>query len=487
MRIGIWVCFALWASIANAQSFNSDTALSLDATARGDLSRLQRQSEKMTATVQRQSAKTLDQLQRKEASLQRLIAQSDTVAGKLEAETLKQYATWQQRIHSLTSTASPLKEYLPHLDSLQTAVHFLSGSELPRGLSQEQWTSLQALNGKLSTLSASLQQASEISRFLGERQASLQRQLSRLGMTQQLLSFKKQVYYYKDQFTQFKAQLDDPNRLASHVLALLQSRQDFQNYFRKNSYLASLFRLPGAEPLPIDKAVPGLQSRASVAESIKARVGQPVDFSAVVDQKDNTGAGPLGAGMQQAQQQMDTWKQKVANIGGGNSATDMPDFQPNSQHNKTFFQRIQLGLDCQTRNSSYFIPAISTFGLSLGYTINSRSIAGIGAGYLLGWGQPFNHIAFSSQGTNLRSFFNWRIRSSLWASGGFEMNYYNAFSSISQLRVISAWQSSALIGLMKRYKTGSKQGNVQLLFDALYNQHVPHSQPLVFRVGYTLN
>jgi len=150
-------------------------------------------------------------------------------------------------------------------------------------------------------------------------------------------------------------------------------------------------------------------------------------------------------------------------------------------------QRIQLGFDMQTQNSSYYVPALSTVALSAGYKLNSRSTVGIGVGYILGWGQPFEHIALSSQGASLRSFLDWKIKGSLWLSGGMEMNYLNAFTALSQLRSVSAWQSSALIGLMKQYKAGSRNGNIQLLFDALYRQHIPQTQPLIFRVGYTLN
>jgi hypothetical protein len=223
---------------------------------------------------------------------------------------------------------------------------------------------------------------------------------------------------------------------------------------------------------------------------VQAKLGKNADISTALaaSGSDNASSGnPLAGGMQQAQQRLTQWKSKLAQYGGSSSSDPMPDFGPNTQHNKTFLQRLQLGWDLQTQSSGYYIPAISTIGLSVGYKLSAKSVVGIGAGYIVGWGQPFNHIAMSSQGASLHSFLNWKMKGSFWASGGLEMNYLNAFTGIDQLRSFSAWQSSALLGIMKQYKAGHRSGNLQLLFDALYKKHVPQSQPVIFRVGYTLN
>jgi hypothetical protein len=59
------------------------------------------------------------------------------------------------------------------------------------------------------------------------------------------------------------------------------------------------------------------------------------------------------------------------------------------------------------------------------------------------------------------------------------------FSSIADLRDRSSWQASALIGVERKYKISSKlQGNVQVLYDALYAREVPRGQAIRVRVGY---
>jgi hypothetical protein len=79
---------------------------------------------------------------------------------------------------------------------------------------------------------------------------------------------------------------------------------------------------------------------------------------------------------------------------------------------------------------------------------------------------------------------DWRIKKSYYVMGGYEENYMTQFSSIAALRSV-AWQRSALIGLERKYKISSKlQGNIQLLFDALYRQEIPQRQMIKIRVGY---
>jgi hypothetical protein len=51
------------------------------------------------------------------------------------------------------------------------------------------------------------------------------------------------------------------------------------------------------------------------------------------------------------------------------------------------------------------------------------------------------------------------------------------------------WQQSGLIGISKKMNVKTKffKGTkLQLLFDMLANQHVPVSQPVLFRVGYDI-
>ena len=149
-------------------------------------------------------------------------------------------------------------------------------------------------------------------------------------------------------------------------------------------------------------------------------------------------------------------------------------------------RKTELGLNVQSTRTHFF-PATTDIGLNVGYKLNSRSVVGIGTSYKMGWGENIQHIHISSQGVGLRSFLDWKLKGNLWVTGGVEMNYLSAFSSIAALTNYSAWQQSALLGLTKKISTGKKlKANVQLLYDFLYNRQVPQTQPLLFRVGYSL-
>lgn len=114
-------------------------------------------------------------------------------------------------------------------------------------------------------------------------------------------------------------------------------------------------------------------------------------------------------------------------------------------------------------------------------------MVGLGASYKMGWGKDIQHIAVSSQGVGLRSFAETKIKGSFFVSGGFEYNYQQPIYSFSQIRSLSSWTRSGLIGVTKKYKINSKwKGKLQLLWDFLSYQQVPRTQAVIFRIGYNL-
>jgi hypothetical protein len=128
-------------------------------------------------------------------------------------------------------------------------------------------------------------------------------------------------------------------------------------------------------------------------------------------------------------------------------------------------------------------------GLSIGYRLNSRGTVGIGGSYKLGWGQSINHMKLSSQGASLRSFLDFQLKKSFYLSGGYELNYQQAFTSLSQLSAVSDWTRSGLVGISKIVSLKGrllKKTKVQLLWDFLSYSQLPKTNPFKFRVGYDL-
>ena len=77
-------------------------------------------------------------------------------------------------------------------------------------------------------------------------------------------------------------------------------------------------------------------------------------------------------------------------------------FSQTQQKTKSFFKRLEFGSNFQSQKSTYFFPATTDIGLSVGYKLNDKSILGIGASYKVGLGKGWNDIHISHQGIGLR-------------------------------------------------------------------------------------
>ncbi len=255
----------------------------------------------------------------------------------------------------------------------------------------------------------------------------------------------------------------------------------FQDFMRKNSMLASLFRMPGDPNDPgYIASLAGLQTRSQVNNLIQQQIA---------------GGGPnaqaqFQQNIQQAQSQLNELKNKITQFGGKGSDDIMPEgFKPNNQKVKSLWKKIELGTNIQTQKATNFFPVTSDLGLSIGLKPNDKTVIGIGASYKLGWGRGWNNIKLSPEGAGLRSFIDWKLKGSFWISGGYEMNYRSEFRSIDVLRDYNAWSRSGLLGISKIVSMNNKlfkKTKIQLLWDFMSYQQIPKGQPMLFRVGYNL-
>ncbi|HWB27597.1 MAG TPA: hypothetical protein VG738_19105 [Chitinophagaceae bacterium] len=432
---------------------------------------------KLTDVIDRQSLKLVTRMQRKEARLQNKVQGADsTKAKQLFTGTQAKYQQLQTQLASpVTNTSGKLKEYVPGIDSLATSLDFLQKSNL---LPADKLARLQNISSQLQQLQARLQQANEVQAFIKERERQLKQQLSQYNMGGQLLGINKQVYYYQQQLAQYKDLINNKEKLEEFILAKVRSMPAFESFWQHNSLIAQLFPMPQNYGTPA--ALAGLQTRTQVANIISQRL--PGAFT-----PSGSGSNYLQQQLQTAQTQINTIKDKISQLGGGSSDMTMPDFVPNSQHNKSFFRRLEYGFNFQTSQATNLLPAISDMGLTLGYKLSDKAVMGIGASYKLGLGRGFNHISFTNQGVGLRSYMDIKAKGSIWLTGGYEYNFMQQFAGLRELRNdVNVWQKSALIGITKKYSIGkNKQGNIQLLYDYLYKYEVPRGTALKFRIGYT--
>ncbi|HVU95380.1 MAG TPA: hypothetical protein VHE34_09155 [Puia sp.] len=475
-----------------------------DAVSEGTLRALQRKYSGMGQMVERQTLKFMNGMEKQEADVTKKLPVEDSAGGRrLMSEAVKKYAEWKSRLSSAAGAAAGvstgaagarLKEYIPGLDSLQTALHFMSQGNLPAGRLEQ----VQALSQQLEQLEGRLQVAGEVQSFATVRMQQLKDQLGRYTSGSPLSAMNMKVYYYQQQLAEYKEMLNDKGRLEQAVLSRVSHLPAFRSFIQKNGMLARLFPAPAGNGSAV--SIAGLQTSADVQKMISQRVGGGNGSGGGVqgiDAGGNAGAGGMAAGghdprqfidqqVQAAQSEIDKLKGRLRQLarGGGSTTTVLPDLAPNNQRTKPFLKRLEFGLNIQNTPGAYPLPVTSAIAGTVGYRMSDKAVTGVGVSYNLGWGSGLDHIHFTSQGIGLRSFLDIRAKGSIWVTGGFEYNYMQQFAGISDLRRYDLWQKSALLGLTKKYRLKKMQGNLQLLYDLLAAGQRPQASPLKFRVGY---
>ncbi|HEV7781421.1 MAG TPA: hypothetical protein VGO58_09150 [Chitinophagaceae bacterium] len=415
--------------------------------------------------------KVLNNLQKQEEKIYRkLLTTKDSLEVKAKlAELNCKYAALKDKLKNPT-IISKAKQYIPSLDSLNTSLKFLDQN----GIGGKVKDAL----AKTGDLQERFQQAEEIRRFIRERKAQLKTQLEKLGMVKQLKSISKKYYYYCAQVREYKAIISDPKKIEKKALELLSKTKLFKDFMRKNSMLASFFPMPGGgigDPSS-QNGFAGLQTRTQVLSFIQNQNGPNTPSF----------ASSLQRNIQSAQGMVDQLRAK-ANGFGSSEDLETPDFKPKNQKTKSFKQRLELGTNLQSQKSNFYFPTTTDLGFTLGYKINDNSVVGIGSSAKIGWGRDVRNIRVTGQGFSFRSFLDWKIKKTFYASGGFEYNYQQSFASIRQLYSPDSWKKSALLGITKIVSFKGKffkKTKVQLLYDFFYKEQMPLTAPVKFRIGY---
>ncbi len=446
---------------------------------------------KITGWVQTQSMKLLARMQKKETQLQEKMQGIDSNKSKqLFAGVQNKYAQLASNIQSPvnTSITHPLQQYIPGLDSMQTAMQFLqqANAKMPGILSSVKLQQIQSISTQVQALESRMQQAQNIQSFIQQREAQLKAQLSNYGLGKQLLGMNKQVYYYQQQMQEYKAMLNDKKALEAKALSAVTQMPAFQNFMQRHSYFAQLFGIPGGSSTDTTKALHGLQTKAMVQASTAQHIGNTPGGGANFNPQQMMQKSSSSSSSNSSQNPFSLLKSKITSMGGGSSDLVMPDFKPNGQKTKSFLKRIEYGCSIQSKAGNGILPAISTIGLTAGYKLSDKATFGTGLSYMLGLGTGLSHISFTNQGLGLRSFVDIKAKGSIWITGGYEYNYYTQFASLKTLEEnIDGWQKSALLGITKKYKVGKQNCNMQLLYDFLYRVEIPEVTPLQFRLGYS--
>lgn len=443
------------------------------------LKQIGEKTEYISQQLEKKTSRTLKKVAKQNSKILHGLYSLDSTKAKQLKSQIDQL---DQNLQTKLKSTERLRQYIPSLDTLSTSLKFLTENQkLVSGQGQKKLTDALA---KIEGMEGQLQKAEELKKFLKERRRYLTDQLHSMGFGKELKRLNKQAYYYAEQLNEYKELLKDHRKAEKKMLALLNKTKFFKEFMRKNSMLASLFRMQGdpGDPSSFGGAgggLAGLQTRAQVSNLIQQQIAA---------------GGPnaqqqLQQNLQTAQSQLSSLKNKMNQLGKSNSDDPMPEgFKPNNQKTKSFWNRVELGTNVQSQKANGYFPVTSDIGLSAAYKLNDQSIIGIGGAYKLGLGRNIRNINISHQGAGIRSFIDWKIKGSFWVSGGYEMNYRSEFQNVDELRNLDAWQQSGLIGLSKVVSLKTKffkKTKLQLLWDMLSYQQVPRTQPVLFRVGYS--
>ena len=443
------------------------------------LNAVENKIDKYSTRITGKTEKTLAKLSKWENKIKDILDKvSPETSAKLFGNNQTTFSTLLKKVQEGKAIADGYKtKYNEYRDKLTTSIKYLE--EQKDKLDKNLINPINTAKKKLADLEQDISNTEAVEAFIKERKKQLVNEAVKyIGKSKYLTKIDKEAYYYVETLRNYKELFSDKKKAEEVALKILNKIPAFKNFVQQNSMLASLFRMPGSGGSTMSpESLAGLQTRASVQAIIQDRIAA---------------GGPnareqFSQNLQQGQAELNKLKDKVIQAGGNSSEANIPNFKPNTQKSKTFLQRLELGSNFQFGKTNSLMQTAADIALSVGYKLNDKSVVGIGASYKMGLGS-LQRLSISQQGIGIRSFIDWKLKKQFFVSGGFEMNYNAQFKNITQLKSYNDWQQSGLVGITKKINVRTKffKGtSVQLLYDMLYRQHNPVSQPVVFRMGYS--
>jgi len=444
------------------------------------LNTIDKKASQYTYRITTRTEKTLVKLSRWENKIQGVLQKiNPEAANSLFGNNQITFTTLLEKLRQGEGVALQYRApYYKYRDDVTTSLNYIA--EQKEKLDSGMIKIATAASIKMKTLSDEEDKTEAIQQFIKERKKQLIEQAFQyIGRSKYFTKINKEAYYYTETLKNYRELFADSKKSEETAMTILKRIPAFQKFVQKNSMLASLFGQSGESGTMANIA--GLQTRTSVQNLIQDRIasGGPNAQEA------------FRQNIQQAQGELTKLKEKLLNSVsevGGSSGGQLPDFKPNMEKTKTFKQRFEYGFNLQFAKNNSLMPTTSDIALSIGYKINDKSVVGAGASYKLGMGS-LQRIRFTHEGIGLRSFIDWKLKKQFFISGGYELNHNAQFTKIEQLKKYDVWQRSALLGITKKMKINTKwfrETNVQLLYDFFSQQHLPVSQPVLFRIGYLL-
>ncbi len=436
--------------------------------------------------ITNKTEKTLEKLAKWEGRLKPIIEKANPeTAQRLFGNNQLTFAKLLQQYKEGKTIADGYRgQYDEYRDKLITSINYIEKEKTNAS------NKAKKLKQQLDTLDQTVKNTEAIQKFIKERKQQLISQsIQYIGKSKYLQKIDKEAYYYVETLKNYKEIFSDKKKAEETAITILNKIPAFKKFMQENSMLASLFRVPSSGGTNPTANLAGLQTRASVNALIQQQIaaGGP------------DAAQQIRSNMQAAQAELNKLKDKVLKAGGnssdaeswGSSPLGRSGGAPNTEKSKTFKQRLEFGTNINFNKQNTFLPTTADIALTAGYKLNAKSIIGIGTSYKMGMGS-LQRLSITHQGIGVRSFIDWKLKKQFFISGSYEMN--RIFKPFGSLQVSpsggdleGAWQQSGLVGISKKLNIKTKffsASKMSLQYDMLYRNHVPASQPWVWRVGY---
>jgi hypothetical protein len=443
------------------------------------INQLDNKIDKYSNRISNKTEKTLTKLARWENKIKTLLGRTspETAARLFNNQTT--FTTLLQKLQEgKTIAENYTAKYDEYRDKLTTSMKYLQTTEATLKAKHLNPKRLTEASQKLTELEGNVKNSEALEQFIKERkQLLISQAIQYIGKSKYLSKINAESYYFLETMRNYKSLFKDKRKAEQTALTILAKISKFNQFVQENSMLAQLFGSPGGKvPGAGGASLAGLQTRASVTALIQNQIaaGGP------------NAAQQITQNIQQAQSELNKLKDKVLKAGGGSGDMEISEGKINPQKTKTFLQRISLGTDVSFTKNNSLLPSVANLALSAAYKFSDKKEMGIGMAYRAGLGS-IDHIQITHQGLSFRSFASIKFKKNFWISGGWEANQNTGFKNIEQLKQYNQWQQSGLVGIEKRIQVKTKffkGSKLSLLWDVMARQHIPVSQPVIFRTGY---
>ena len=134
-------------------------------------------------------------------------------------------------------------KYVPGIDSAITSLKFLQQNGNITGKIGSNVSQVTAAMSKVKALEDQFKKTDNVEDFIKQREAYLKQQLASYNLPG-LQQYKQEAAYYAQTMSELKQDWDDPSRIESKAITILNKIPAFQDFMKKNSMIAGLFNLP---------------------------------------------------------------------------------------------------------------------------------------------------------------------------------------------------------------------------------------------------